>query len=324
MMNAQLLEKLSVMTEEEERLLSGAPLEKTEYAQNGSSVFSSQKLLPPSRMIALRKHTRFAAFPPHSHDYIEILYMISGETVHEMPGNSELRLKTGELLMINCHATHSIRRCGERDIGVNFIIRPAFFDDALAMLGSSNALGRFLVDALGRGESSVPYLHFKVAQIPSIQSLMESMLFRLTSQEEVRQRTLKAAMSLLLLDLLENTAHLSMPHGGGNELVLSVLEEIEQHYASIRFDEIAKAHHVSPAYLCKVVRKTMGESCTQLLQRKRIAQARWLLRDSDLSIVEVAEAVGYENTGHFYRLFRSLTGMSPKQYRQVHSGRNQG
>lgn len=321
-MNAELLKRLSEPTQEEMRLLQGEPLEKDTYTQGASQVFSSRKLLPPSRMIALRKHTRFAAFPPHSHDYIEILYMISGETVHEMPGYPTLTLRAGELLMINCHATHGIQRCDEEDIGVNFIIRPAFFDDALAMLGSSNALGRFLLDALGRGESSVPYLHFRVAEIPSIQSLMESVLYRLIEQEDVHQRTLKAAMSLLLLDLLENTAYLSMPHGRGNELVLSVLEEIEQHYASIRFDELAQKHGVSAAYLSKVVQKTMGESCTQILQRKRIAQARWLLRDSDLSIVEVAETVGYENTGHFYRLFKQHTGMSPKQYREVNSGRN--
>lgn len=323
-MNAELLARLSEPTQEEQRLLKGGPLEKAAYTQSGSPVFSSRKLLPPSRMIALRKHTRFTSFPLHSHDYIEILYMISGETVHEMPGHPPLRLRAGELLMINCHAMHGVQCCGAGDIGVNFIIRPTFFDDALALLGSSNALGRFLLDALGRGESSVPYLHFRVADIPSIQSLMESVLYRLITQEEVHQRTLKAAMSLLLLDLLDNTSHLSMPSGKGKALVVAVLEEIEQHYASIRFDDIARMHHVSPAYLSKVVQQSMGESCTQILQRKRIAQARWLLRDSDLSIVEVAEAVGYENTGHFYRLFRQQTGMSPKQYREVNSGRDPG
>lgn len=323
-MNAELLKCLTEPTQEEWRLLMGEPLEKSAYTQAGSSVFSSRKLLLPSRMIALRKHTRFTDFPQHSHDYIEMLYMLSGETVHEMPDHSSLVLRAGELLMINCRARHGIRRCGEGDIGVNLIIRPTFFDDALTMLGSSNALGRFLLDALGRGESSVPYLHFKVADISSIQSLMESVLYRLIAQEEVHQRTLKAVMSLLLLDLLDHTSHLSMPKGKGNTLVVAALEEIEQHYASIRFDELAQMHHVSPAYLSKVVRQSMGESCTQILQRKRIAQARWLLRDSDLSIVEVAEAVGYENTGHFYRLFKQQTGMSPKQYREVNSGRNQG
>lgn len=321
-MNAELIERFAQITEEEQRLLCGAPLEKGDYTQGTSPVFSSSKLLPPSRMIALRKHTRFVDFPAHCHDYIEILYMISGETTHEMPGYPPLTLHAGELLMINCNAVHSIHRCGEMDIGVNFIIRPSLFDDAIALLGSANALGSFLLDALGRGERSMPYLHFRVADVPSIQSLMESVLYRLLEQEDVHQRTLKAAMNLLLLDLLDHTERLSMPAGRGNALVLCVLEEIEQHYASIRFDELAAEHHVSPAYLCKTVRKVMGESCTQLLQHKRIARARWLLRDTDLTIAEIAQAVGYENTGHFYRLFRQEVGMSPKGYREVNSGRN--
>lgn len=316
-MDQKLVERFGALTAEEERILSGAPLEKGEYTQGKSPVFSSSRLLPPSRMIALRKHTRFVDFPPHSHDYIEILYMLSGETTHEMPDYPPLTLRAGELLMINCHAVHSIRRCGEGDIGVNFIIRPSLFDDALALVGSSNALGCFLLDAFGRGERSVPYLHFKVADVPSVQRLMESVLYRLLETQDVHQRTLKAAMNLLLLDLLDHTAYLSMPDRRGNALVLAVLEEIEQHYASIRFDELAAAHRVSPAYLCKMVRKTMGESCTTILQRKRLAQARWLLRDTDLPIAAVAQAVGYENTGHFYRLFEREMGMSPRAYRQA-------
>lgn len=317
-MDEKLIAHFIPLTQEESALLSGADIERSNYAMGHSNIFSSQRLLPPSRMIALRKHTRFVDFPSHSHDYIEILYMLSGETTHEMPDYPPLTLRAGELLMINCHAMHSIRRCGEGDIGVNFIIRPSLFDDTLAMIGPSNALGRFLLDAFGRGERSVPYLHFKVADVPSVQKLMESMLYRLLETEDVHQRTLKAAMNLLLLDLLDHTAYLSMPDRRGNALVLAVLEEIEQHYASIRFDELAKEHRVSPAYLCKMVRKTMGESCTSILQRKRLAQARWLLRDTDLPVVEVAQAVGYENTGHFYRLFERETGMSPRAYRQAH------
>ena len=315
-MDENLVARFCAMTPEEDRLLAGAPLEKETYTQGASQVYLSRKLLPPGRMIALRKHTRFASFPPHSHDYIEILYMISGETTHEMPDHPPLTLHAGELLMINCHAMHSVRRCGEGDVGVNFIIHPSFFDDALALLGSSSALGRFLLEAFGRGERSVPYLHFKVADVPSIQSLMESMLYRLIEREDVRQRTLKAAMNLLLLDLLDHTAYLSMPDRRGNALVLAVLEEIEQHYATVRFDELAARHRVSPAYLSKTVRAHLGEGCTQLLQRRRVAQARRLLRDTDLPVAEVARAVGYENTGHFYRLFSREAGMSPRAYRE--------
>ena len=320
-MNQQLLERLGVLTEEERRLKAGLPLEREDYAQGSSFIFSSQKLLPPSRMITIRPHTRFAAFPAHSHDYVEILYMLRGQTVHDLPGREPLTLACGELLMINCQATHAIRLCGEENVGVNFIVQPAFFDEAIAAVGQSNALGRFLMDALKRGESTVPYLHFRVAQVQAIQSLLESILFSMLDEHPAGQRMLKTAMTLLMMNLLEHTGQLSLPETAGNALVVAVLEEIRQNYATISLKDFAAAHHVSAAYLSQTVRRATGESCTRLIQRQRMVQARRLLRETELPVSDVCAAVGYANTGHFYHLFQQETGMSPRAYREVNSGR---
>lgn len=320
-MNQQLLRRLSELTEEEKRLQAGLPLEREGYTQGSSFIFSSQKLLPPSRMITIRPHTRFAAFPAHSHDYVEILYMLRGQTVHELPGRGPLTLSAGELLMMNCQATHAIRLCGEEDVGVNFIVQPAFFDEALAAVGPSNALGRFLMDALKRGESTVPYLHFRVAQVKAIQSLLESILFSMLDERPAGQRMLKTAMTLLMMNLLEHTGQLSLPETGGNALVVAALEEIRQNYATISLKDFAAAHHVSAAYLSQTVRRATGESCTRLIQCQRMARAKRLLRETDLSVGDVCAAVGYANTGHFYHLFQQDTGMSPREYREVNSGR---
>ena len=320
-MNQQLLERLGVLTEEERRLKAGLPLEREDYAQGSSFIFSSQKLLPPSRMITIRPHTRFAAFPAHSHDYVEILYMLRGQTVHDLPGREPLTLACGELLMINCQATHAIRLCGEENVGVNFIVQPAFFDEAITAVGQSNALGRFLMDALKRGESTVPYLHFRVAQVQAVQSLLESILFSMLDGHPAGQRMLKTAMTLLMMHLLEHTGQLSLPETGGNALVVAALEEIRQNYATISLKDFAAAHHVSAAYLSQTVRRATGESCTRLIQRQRMVQARRLLRETELPVSDVCAAVGYANTGHFYHLFQQETGMSPRAYREVNSGR---
>ena len=320
-MNQQLLERLGALTEEERRLKAGLPLEREDYAQGSSFIFSSQKLLPPSRMITIRPHTRFAAFPAHSHDYVKILYMLRGQTVHDLPGREPLTLACGELLMINCQATHAIRLCGEENVGVNFIVQPAFFDEAIAAVGQSNALGRFLMDALKRGESTVPYLHFRVAQVQAVQSLLESILFSMLDGHPAGQRMLKTAMTLLMMHLLEHTGQLSLPETGGNALVVAALEEIRQNYATISLKDFAAAHHVSAAYLSQTVRRATGESCTRLIQRQRMVQARRLLRETQLPVSDVCAAVGYANTGHFYHLFQQETGMSPRAYREVNSGR---
>lgn len=319
-MNAELMQRLSQLSEEEQALLSGHPLLQSNYTEGRLFEVSSEKLLTPRQMITVRPHTRFTPFPMHSHDYVEILYMLSGETVHDIPGREPLHLHAGELLMMNGQARHAIRRCGEQDVGVNFIVRPAFFDEALAAIGSSNALGRFLIDALKRGESGVPCLHFQVADVPAIQSLLESMLYSLIAPKPAGQRILKTSMTLLFLQLLAHTDQLHLPTRNASAMVVSALDEIQHRYASISFRELAASWHVSSAYLSQQVKKATGLTCTQHLQKQRIAHAKRLLRDTDLSVVEICSAVGYSNTGYFYRIFQQEVGMSPLSYRQVNSG----
>lgn len=319
-MNQELIVKLSRLSEEETRLLSGRPLEKSTYTEGHVFEVNSDKLLSPRQLIAVRPHTRFTPFPMHSHDYVEILYMISGETVHDIPGREPLVLRAGELLMMNGQAMHAIRQCGEKDVGVNFIVRPAFFDEALAAIGSSHALGRFLIDALKRGESSVPCLHFQVADVPSIQSLLESMLYSLLADKPAGQRILKTSMTLLFLQLLAHTAQLSLPTRNASAMVVSALDEIHHRYQTIQFSDVAASWHVSSAYLSQQVKKATGLTCIQHLQKQRVAQAKRLLRETDLSVVEICAAVGYSNTGYFYRIFQQETGMPPLTYREVNSG----
>lgn len=319
-MNTELMERMSLLSEEELALLSGHPLMQSTYTEGHVFEVSSEKLLAPRQMITVRPHTRFTSFPMHSHDYVEILYMLSGETVHDIPGREPLHLQAGELLMMNGQAMHSIRRCGEGDVGVNFIVRPAFFDEALAAIGSSNALGRFLIDALKRGESSVPCLHFQVSDVPAIQSLLESMLYSLIAEKPAGQRILKTSMTLLFLQLLAHTDQLILPTRNASAMVVSALDEIQHRYASISFRDLAASWHVSSAYLSQQVKKATGLTCTQHLQRQRIAHAKRLLRDTDLSVLEICSAVGYSNTGYFYRIFQQEAGMPPLAYRQVNSG----
>ncbi|MBR4067408.1 MAG: helix-turn-helix domain-containing protein [Clostridia bacterium] len=320
-MNQTILMRLSAITDEEQAILAGKPLEPSRYGEGELLTVSGQRLLPSSRMITLRPHTRFIAFPEHRHDYVEMLYMVTGQTVHHFPGKEPLILGAGDVLLMGRNAQHAIERCGEGDVGVNLIIQPAFLDEAQRAIGSGNALGRFLLENIKEGKTGLPYLHFRGGEHPSVEALMESIVCALASPKPTSQRILKTSITLLLMYMLEYTDHLKMPPSGGNELVVSLLEEIRHRYASVNLTEFARSHHVSAPYLSQTVRKATGLTPTQHLQRRRIDQAKKLLRDTDLSVTEVCYQVGYSNTSHFYQLFTQLCGMNPTEYRHVNSGR---
>lgn len=324
-MHGDLLARFSALTAEEQRLLSGAPLDRKAYSTDPSFLVQSAKMIPPGQAITLRPHTRFVDFPLHRHDFVEILYMLRGHTLHTMEDGETITLRAGELLMINCHTAHAIARCSQDDVAVNLMVLPAFFDFALETIGGGGALGRFLIDALRAGEKEVPYLYFQVSHVPAIESVMESLLFSLISRPGGGQLLHKTALTLLFLHLMENADHMALSTlHKGNALAVSLLREIHRNYQTLQFSDFAKAHGVSSAYLSKAARAATGKSCTELLQARRLKKAKDLLENTNLSILEICAAVGYSNSSHFYRLFEKETGLSPTAYRQhslVKSGR---
>ena len=313
-MNAELLKKLSVIREEEQRILRGeTQIDRSLYMDGTRDVISGDKLLERGRIITIRPHTRFIAFPEHTHDYVEMVYMCRGQTTHRING-TELVLHEGELLMLGQHARQSIAPAGEGDVAVNFIVRPAFFSGTLSFLGEEETpLRRFVVNCL-TGQSEAGYLLFRVADILPIQNLIENLVFTLTEEIPNRRGILQSTMGLLFAQLLNHTDALQFETAEQNA-VLSVLRYIEEHYANGSLTEMAERLHYDLPYLSRLIRHSTGKNYTELLQEKRLSQAAWLLRNTDGKVDEIALSVGYENISYFHRLFAARYGCSPKKYR---------
>lgn len=321
-MNQELLRHLAEITPEEAMLLKGQPLEQSRYTTGERFVVDHMRMLETGKLITIRPHTRFAPFPAHSHNYVEMMYVCSGQTVHTIDGDTPLCVRAGELLILSQQASHAIQKAGAQDVAVNFIVLPAFFDVALEMVGADNVLGQFLLGVLRRNTPSLRYLHFKVADVLPIQNLMENLVWSLLHRLPNRRRINQTTMGLLFLQLLNYTDHLSpspapsQPHA----LAVAALRDIEENYRTASLSALAAARGVSGAYISQVVREATGKNYKQLLQQKRLAKAAQLLRESRLPIGDIIGMAGYSNTGFFYRLFRRQYGRSPRQYRADHPG----
>ena len=82
-MQQELLVQLQKITEEEQAILDGhLDIRKELYTSKKDFIIDSQKLLEKGRLIEIRPHTRFAHFPKHRHNYVEMVYMCSGSTTH--------------------------------------------------------------------------------------------------------------------------------------------------------------------------------------------------------------------------------------------------
>ena len=121
-------------------------------------------------------------------------------------------------------------------------------------------------------------------------------------------------MSLLFLQLMAHTDTLSVPTEE-QAAVLKLLSYADSNYASGSLSEAAEQLHYDIAWLSREVKRKTGKTYTQIVQEKRLAQAAFLLRNSDRKISDISIAVGYENISYFHRLFFACFGCSPRSYR---------
>lgn len=318
-MNQELLRHLQKITEEEHEILQGnSDIQKGIYTSKKEFVVDNARLLRKGHLIEIRPHTRFAHFPKHRHNYIELVYMCCGSTTHILNDTETVVLHEGDLLFLSQDATQEILPAGAQDIAVNFIILPEFFDRALSMMERDNVLRSFLISAVSGGASPITYLHFQTRDILPIQNLIENMLWTLIDRKPGTNTINQITMGLIFMNLsvFADSILKSRSDSYEKELIFSMLKYIETHYKSGTLSDISAALKLPPYYASRLLKKYTGRTFKELLQQQKLQQAAYLLTDTTLSIDRILETVGYNNSSFFYRIFREKYGCSPRVYRE--------
>ncbi|NDL68341.1 helix-turn-helix domain-containing protein [Anaerotalea alkaliphila] len=100
------------------------------------------------------------------------------------------------------------------------------------------------------------------------------------------------------------------------DAIYKAMDHIKQYYMNkLTLEEVAAYVHFSTAYFSKIFSDEVGMSFSKYLNRIRITNSQLLLKSTDMNIAEVAGATGFHDQSHFTKMFKTVTGMSPKQYR---------
>ena len=216
-------------------------------------------------------------------------------------------------------ASQEILPAGKEDVAVNFIILPEFFDQTLAMLGSEQSMLRdFVVGCLQTADSPLSYLHFKVSDILPVQNLLENLLWTLSHELQNKRLMNQITMGLLFLQLLNYTDRIQAGRTSfEQEILMQVYQYVEEHYKDGELTSLAARLHCDLTWLSRAIRRLSGCTYTELVQKKRLNQACFLLRSTALSVLDISMAVGYENFSYFHRIFKQTFGQTPRQYRMA-------
>lgn len=321
-MNEALLKELSKITDEEQKILDGEKMVNRQLYYDPNSVpareneVDSSRVLANGRLIDIRPNTRFVHFPKHTHNFVEFVYMCKGQTTH-MIDDQKIILKEGDLLFMNQHATQEIEPAGVNDIAVNFMILPQFFDSVLRTMDvGDSSLRDFIVSCLTDQNMDGNYLYFDVAGVLPIQNLMENLIWTMMTLPHDHRKLAQSTMAVLFMNLMDYADRIHVADSSYEQrVVIQLLNYIETQYKSASLADFCNRQGMDIYTMSRLIKKKTGSTFKDLLIKKRLEQAVFLLKNTNLSVAAIAFSVGYENTSYFHRIFLKEFGMSPRNYR---------
>lgn len=121
------------------------------------------------------------------------------------------------------------------------------------------------------------------------------------------------AMAGVSMDIDKDSSHLLRHHEKLAVVVAYIQDNLEQ---KLSVADLAKQAGLSISRLERLFKSVLHLSPLQMIQKIRLEHAITLLKDSSLSIVQIAGQCGYSDHSAFSRQFKQLTGQSPKDFRE--------
>ena len=98
--------------------------------------------------------------------------------------------------------------------------------------------------------------------------------------------------------------------------ILPALVYINSSYAeNVTLEEASARLNFDPSYFCRLFKRAIGATFTEYLSFVRVCKAEKLLSETNDSIIDISEAVGFSSVSYFNRIFKRFRGCTPRYYR---------
>ncbi len=121
---------------------------------------------------------------------------------------------------------------------------------------------------------------------------------------------------VIIKNIIEKTAkYVNKVSSKKNFIICECEKYIDENFEKyITVSDIARNIGVTPSYLSRVFRDITGDTVISSINKKKLEKAKEHLKNTDMKIYEVADALGFENMTYFSHFFKKYTGVSPKDY----------
>ena len=265
----------------------------------------NMKMFDSESRIVVERGNGYDSIMKHSHEFVEVVYVESGEGL-QITDSGQIRIKKGDIFLMSGNESHSIRPlCDESEFKlVNVIFMEDVVDMDLSIFRSDRMI------SLSDEEEAV------------------ALIYKIEAEYNARREYFEYFNRGYLYQLLGILARkLNKDGRSGRDITIFKNKEyvrlavayIREHYAErISLSDIARHVGLSNGYLQKIFNKESETSVVKYLLNYRIEQACKLLIESDYSIAQISNMVGFSDVKNFYVTFKSVMNETPGMYHKKH------
>lgn len=249
-------------------------------------------------------------YPIHWHNSIEILYVLKGSINVNIDADS-FEVLEKELEIINVDESHRIYSNEDNRVLI-FHIDPYFFEKYYKDINNIFFYTNSTDDGAQEGE-----------EYDLLRNFLAKLLCESVQKIEDYDNEIESILVDLLYHLINNFHYLTYE----KEELKEKTEQLARYHriskyifnnydSNITLQEIAKKEFLSPHYLSHEIKYATGYSFTDLVNLTRVEESVKLLLDSDLSISDISDEVGFSHVRYLNKNFKNYYGCTPLQFRK--------
>ena len=256
----------------------------------------------------------------HTHDYIELAYVVRGAFKQKILGN-DIIFDEGELCLIDKNCLHQDYLLDSSATVLFLGIANDMFTEIMEENVTPHKITSFLQQALKEQKTLQQYLHFKPLNHSrkklehNLTMLLEELIEGSIGYQHICKGLLHRVFRIISIEY-----EFSLSTEQKKAMRWMIFEEVNEylnyHYKDVTIKQLSERFHFQEDYFNRLIKQQTGLTYTAYLQQIRLTKAKKLLTISNATIEEIVTQVGYHNKGYFYKIFVEKYGITPSQYRK--------
>jgi len=295
-------------------------LSKPEDYPSDDEVLDAGYLMSETHDITILKLLRYLDVTEIS-SLICIYYVVNG-SFNISVNNKSITMEKGNTLLIPPYTMQKAFIDNDDSIVFMLLIKESsLINNFHNIMESQNKCSDFFIKMLNNRKHAM----FSFFQSPADKDIKNSLLKIFIQQNEkthYRNLMIKNQAEnffILLFSRYEESMTNYSCNAKNSELVYNILNYVYKNYSTVTLDDIAKKYSYSSSHISRILYQDLGKKYNEIITEIRLNKAQELLTNTNLSIEDICQHLGYSNTGHLRYLFSKAFNISPSQYRKQYS-----